>query len=95
MDAGSLSDWLEEIRTWLDSNANDVVTVLLVNGADASASDLASAYTSSGLDQYSYTPSTSGATDTWPTLESLISNGTRAMNFVATLDDNSAAPYLM
>ncbi|EME84702.1 uncharacterized protein MYCFIDRAFT_33704 [Pseudocercospora fijiensis CIRAD86] len=95
LDAGTLSSWLSEVKTWLDSNANEVVTILLVNGASASASDLAAAYTSAGLDSYSYTPAVTSASSTWPTLESLISNGTRAMNFVATLDDNSAAPYLM
>ncbi|KXS99484.1 hypothetical protein AC578_3771 [Pseudocercospora eumusae] len=96
LDAGTLSSWLSEVKTWLDSNANEVVTILLVNGASASASDLAAAYTSSGLDSYAYTPAaTSASSSTWPTLESLISNGTRAMNFIASLDENSAAPYLM
>lgn len=95
LDAGTLSGWLSEIKTWMDSNPNDVVTILLVNGAGASASALAQAYTNSSMTDLSYTPSASGATESWPTLNSLISNGTRAMNFVATLDDNTAAPYLM
>lgn len=95
LDAGTLESWLSEIKSWMDNNPNDVVTILLVNGADASASDLASAYTSSGLDQYAYTPSCSSASSEWPTLQTLISNGTRAVNYVATLSDNSAAPYLL
>lgn len=95
LDAGTLSSWLSEIKTWMDSNPNDVVTILLVNGAGATASELASAYTRSGLSDYAYMPASSAATTTWPTLQELISNGTRAMNFVATLADNTGATYLM
>lgn len=95
LDAGTLSSWLSEIKTWMDANPNDVVTILLVNGADATASALAEAYTNSSLADLAYTPSSLAATDSWPTLSALIGNGTRAMNFVATLDDNTAAPYLM
>lgn len=95
LDAGTLSSWLSEIKSWMDSNPNEVVTILLVNGAGASASALAEAYTNSSMADLAYTPSSLAATDDWPTLSALISNGTRVMNFVATLDDNTAAPYLM
>lgn len=95
MDAGTLTSWLTEIKSWMDDNPNDVVTILLVNGAGATASQLASAYTSSGMSDYAYTPTSSSATSTWPTLESLINNGTRAMNFISTLSDNTDATYLM
>ncbi|KAK4502839.1 hypothetical protein PRZ48_006265 [Zasmidium cellare] len=95
LDAGTLESWLSEIKTWMDANPNDVVTILLVNGPGASASDLAAAYTSSGMAQYAYTPASTSATSTWPTLESMISNGTRAVNFVSTLDDNTDATYLL
>ncbi|KAK3717632.1 hypothetical protein LTR37_005699 [Vermiconidia calcicola] len=97
LDAGRLSDWLGEVRVWMESNPNEVVTLLLVNGAGASASDLASQYQRAGITtNLAYTPSgsTSG-TQSWPTLQSLISGGTRLVNFVASLSDNSAAPYLM
>lgn len=95
LDAGTLSSWLSEVKTWMDSNPNDVVTILLVNGAGATASALAEAYTNSSLADLAYTPSSLEATTSWPTLSSLIGNNTRVLNFVASLDDNTAAPYLM
>ncbi|KAF1973849.1 hypothetical protein BU23DRAFT_553835 [Bimuria novae-zelandiae CBS 107.79] len=97
LDAGNLADWLSEIKTWMDNNENEVVTVLLVNSDDASASDLGPQFTSSGIDKYAYTPpSPSTVPTTWPTLDSLISNGTRLMAFVASLSEPSAQyPYLM
>ncbi|KAI5247196.1 hypothetical protein E4T43_02264 [Aureobasidium subglaciale] len=95
LDAGTLSNWLSEIKTWMDGNPNEVVTVLLVNSDDSSASDLASAYTTAGIASYAYTPVTTTAPSEWPTLQTLINDGTRLINFVASLDDNSAAPYLL
>lgn len=96
MDAGTLTSWLSAIKTWMDANTNEVVTILLVNSDDASASDLGSQFSSSGIDKYAYTPSVNGsAQKTWPTLQSMISNGTRLVTFVASLTESSAYPYLM
>ncbi|KAI4745197.1 hypothetical protein E4T50_04436 [Aureobasidium sp. EXF-12298] len=95
LDAGLLSDWLSEIKTWMDGNPNEVVTVLLVNSDDSSASDLASAYTTAGITSYAYTPTSTTAPTEWPTLQTLINDGKRLLNFVASLSDNTAAPYLM
>lgn len=96
LDAGSLTNWLKEIKTWMDNNKNEVVTVLIVNSDNAAASDLGPQFASSGIDEYAYTPPSTTVPKTWPTLESLISNGTRLMTFVATLSETSTQyPYLM
>lgn len=96
LDAGSLTNWLKEIKTWMDANKNEVVTVLLVNSDDASASDIGPQFASSGIDTYAYTPPSTAVPRTWPTLQSLINNGTRLMTFVATLTEPSSQyPYLM
>lgn len=96
LDAGTLADWLSEIKTWMDNNPNDVVTVLLVNSDSASAADLGPQFSSSGIDKYAYEPPSTTATATWPTLDNLISNGTRLMTFVASLSEASTQyPYLM
>lgn len=81
----------------MESNPNDVVTILLVNGDAASAADLATQYQAAGITDLAYTPAGSDSTSqTWPTLQSLITSGTRLINFVDSgVDDNSAAPYLM
>ncbi|KAK5136666.1 hypothetical protein LTR08_002319 [Meristemomyces frigidus] len=114
LDAGKLSGWLGEINTWLVANPNEVVTVLLVNGAGATASDLAAEYQEAGISDIVFkpnstsatsvvsttssyavsTPSTSSTSSAWPTLQSLISAGTRMVNFVDTLPDDSESLYL-
>ncbi|KAL4785289.1 PLC-like phosphodiesterase [Aspergillus varians] len=95
LDAGRLRAWLSEIKGWLDSNPNDVVTVLLVNSDDATASDLASEFDAANITDYAYKPSSTAAPTSWPTLQQLIDDGTRLMAFVASLSNNAAAPYLM
>ncbi|KAL2858036.1 PLC-like phosphodiesterase [Aspergillus pseudoustus] len=97
LDAGRLRTWLTEIKTWLDSNANEVVTVLLVNSDGATASELNSEFEAADLVDYAYTPTSTSAPSSWPTLQELIDAGTRLMVFVASLssDNSSAAPYLM
>lgn len=100
LDAGKLSDWLSEVKTWMDTNPNDVVTVLLVNSENANAEDLDVEFSASGIKSYAYTPTsttTPPMVGGWPTLGSLISTNVRLMTFIASLDPNSntVAPYLM
>ena len=98
LDAGTLSAWLSEIKTWMDANPHDVVTILLVNSDNASAADLNSEFEAANITSYAYTPpSTTTALTTWPTLQELISNSTRLVTFVASLDpsSNTVAPYLL
>jgi len=97
LDAGSLGSWLSEIKTWMDANPNDVVTVLLVNSDNATPADLGPIFSTSGIDKLAYTPpSTTTLPKQWPTLDTLIGNNTRLMTFVASLAQTSAQyPYLM
>lgn len=97
LDAGTLVDWLKKIKTWMDNNPNDVVTILLVNSDNAAASVLGPQFQSAGIDKYAYEPPTPGTVpETWPTLQSLINNGTRLMTFIASLTPPSPQyPFLM
>ncbi|KAI1610392.1 PLC-like phosphodiesterase [Exophiala viscosa] len=99
LDAGLLSDWLKEIKTWLDDNPNEVVTVLLVNSDDATVSELAAQFTTASIVDDCYVPdSTTTPPTTWPTLQEIIDDGKRLMTFVASLDTSTITTntsYLM
>lgn len=98
LDAGTLSAWLAEIKSWMDANPHDVVTLLLVNADNASAADLDKEFKVADISSYGYIPpSTSNALSSWPTLQDMISHGTRLVTFVASLppSSNSVAPYLL
>ena len=82
----------------MDANPYDVVTILLVNSDNASADDLNSEFEAANITSYAYKPpSTTTALETWPTLQEMISNSTRLVTFVASLDasTNTVAPYLL
>lgn len=98
LDAGTLSAWLAEIKSWMDANPYDIVTLLLVNSDNASADQLNQEFKTANITSYSYTPpSTSTALNTWPTLQEMITGNARLVTFVASLtpSSNSVAPYLL
>ncbi|KAJ5129282.1 uncharacterized protein N7515_005321 [Penicillium bovifimosum] len=95
LDAGRLRDWLKDIKGWLDDNPNEVVTILLVNSDNASASDLNTEFTSANITDYAYEPEGNTAPKTWPTLQTMIDTGKRLVVFVAPIDTDSAHPYLL
>ncbi|KAJ9645699.1 hypothetical protein H2201_007486 [Coniosporium apollinis] len=98
LDAGPLSSWLGEVKTWMDAHPNDVVTLLLVNADGATASDLHAQFTAADIVRYGYVPAAPGPTTQWPTLESLIAANTRLITFVASrlpAEADTVAPYLL
>ncbi|PSN65536.1 hypothetical protein BS50DRAFT_678252 [Corynespora cassiicola Philippines] len=103
-DAGLLRDWLGEIRTWMDKNPNEVVTIVLVNAGNVSAAQLEAEYSRAGIAHYGYAPlqinkpppPSNDTHRTWPTLEEMIDKGDRLVNFVSPLTtDQDKAPYLL
>lgn len=96
LDAGTFADYLSEVKTWLDSNPNEVITILMVNSDGIAPSVWGQAYTDSGLDADVYTPPyvPLGYYE-WPTLGELISSGTRVVNFLAQNADVSSVGYLL
>lgn len=84
-DAGPVTSYLSTIKSWLDRNPNEVLTLLLTNGDNVDPSMFDSAFQVTGLQSYTYAPTTDGTTlpiSAWPTLASMISAGTRLVFFL-------------
>lgn len=81
-DSGLLVTYLTSIRTWMDSNPNEVVTLLLTNGDAIDVSTFGTVMNSAGLAKYAYTPPKQLALDDWPTLQQLITANTRLVMFM-------------
>lgn len=84
-DAGTLESFLNTIKDWLDSNTNEVVTLLLTNGDSVDIAEFADTFSGSGLEDYAFVPSSSPDTlsiDKWPTLGELVSSGKRLVVFL-------------
>ncbi|EOA81057.1 uncharacterized protein SETTUDRAFT_158015 [Exserohilum turcica Et28A] len=103
-DAGPLHDWLWEIRTWMDANPHEVVTLLLVNTDGVDAREVSAEYSRADLAHYGYVPpiinqAPNPSTEfekTWPTLRDMIANGQRLVSFINPLaPDKENAPYLL
>ncbi|KAJ1798918.1 hypothetical protein LPJ59_002187 [Coemansia sp. RSA 2399] len=91
---GELVDALKIVKSWLDDNQNDVVTIFLEGTSmDASPAYVTNAFTSSGVDQYALP----GKPTTWPTLGDMIDAGTTLVVFsesVAVSNANSKGYFI-
>ncbi|KAI7786552.1 plc-like phosphodiesterase [Diaporthe eres] len=95
LDAGTLEDFLVKIKAWMDENPNEVVTLLIVNSDDEDVASFGKVYESSNISSYGYTPATVSASNTWPTLQTMIDDGTRLVTFIATVTYSTTYPYLL
>lgn len=92
---GSLQDYLATVKEWLDSNPNEVLTLLIVNSNNVPASSYDAVFKSAGLDGVSFTPQSSPLpAASWPTLGEMIDSGKRLVTFLSTSAD-PAIPYLI
>lgn len=87
LDGGSLLDYLRKVKTWMDANPQEVVTMLIVNIRNQPPTAFSSVFTQAGLADLAYTPvAPSVAVADWPTLGSMIESGKRLVIFM----DNKA-----
>ncbi|TFK56708.1 PLC-like phosphodiesterase [Heliocybe sulcata] len=93
---GTLQDYLTTVKTWMDANPNDVVSLLIVNSDDLPPSQYDTVFKAAGLDTMSYTPESSPITQSsWPTLGSMIDSGKRLVTFMDASADFTSVPYII
>ncbi|PWY97685.1 PLC-like phosphodiesterase [Testicularia cyperi] len=97
VNGGSLESYLSTVKSWMDSNANEVVTLLMVNSDDQAVSKYATAFESTGISSYAYAPSSGAAVSktSWPTLGSMIDAGKRLVVFIDNSADVSSVDYIL
>jgi len=95
-DGGSLVDYLSTIATWLGSNPNEVLTLVVTNNDNVDIPTWANAFNTSGLLPHVHTPASVGpiARSDWPTLRELIGNDTRVVVFMDYGADQNTAPFI-
>jgi hypothetical protein len=74
-----LDDALVELRTFLDANPREVLTLQLESYVTGAA--VAEAFARTGLVRYAYTPATPTPGAPWPTLGEMVAAGTRLVTF--------------
>lgn len=95
-DGGTLETYLRTVKTWLDANPNEVISLLIVNSDNVAATRFADIFASTGIDTLSYRPPSSPiAAADWPTLGEMIDSNQRVVTFLSTSADMAAVPYLI
>jgi len=93
---GTLETYLSSVKTWLDVNPTDVVTLLIVNSDDLAASTFATAFQTTRLSSLAYAPGTAALSKSaWPTLSALISTRKPLVVFIDNSADVSTVPYIL
>ncbi|PHH70890.1 hypothetical protein CDD80_5668 [Ophiocordyceps camponoti-rufipedis] len=95
LDAGPLDGWLAAVSDWVQRNPSDVVTLLLVNADRVSPLEIGAAFQRTGLDRLAYRPAAPGRQTTWPSLQTMISQGMRVVVFVTNTAASPDVPYLL
>lgn len=99
MDGGSLEEYLLTIKTWLDGNPYEVVTLLFVNTGVPLAQWI-KAYYDAGLDTVSFIPPPNKrhgnmAIDDWPCVSEMVDANQRAVTFLSYGANEDIAPFLL
>ncbi|KAH7930497.1 PLC-like phosphodiesterase [Leucogyrophana mollusca] len=93
---GPLSTYLGTVKSWLDANPNEVLSMLIVNSDDFPPTAFDAVFKSVGLDTISYAPPSASIPATqWPTLGSLIDSGKRLLTFMDAEADFTSVPYII
>lgn len=81
-DAGPLRDLLAAVKTFLDANRGEVVTLLLTNDDGITSAAFGDVFRAVGLDRYAFAADPKLKLDGWPTLGRMIETGKRLVVFV-------------
>ncbi|KAI0784988.1 PLC-like phosphodiesterase [Abortiporus biennis] len=93
---GTLNDYLVKVKTWMNANPTEVVSLLIVNSDNLAPTEFDAVFKSAGVDTMSYSPpSASLQQDAWPTLGTLIDSGKTLVAFLSTTADFTSVPYLI
>lgn len=98
-DGGSVQDYLTNVKTFLDNNPNEVLTLLFTNPDGASLTDLwQPAFDGAGVTPFVYTPDPASLPlkrSDWPTLGDMISSGKRVVAFLDSGANVTQVPFLL
>lgn len=96
VDGGTLQSYLTKVATWVQSNPNEVISIVIVNSDNLPPTSYVSAFQSSGLSPYVYSPpSASLSLYSWPTLGQLIDAKTNVVVFMDYNADFQQVPWII
>uniref|UniRef100_A0A2D3UNT6 PLC-like phosphodiesterase n=1 Tax=Ramularia collo-cygni TaxID=112498 RepID=A0A2D3UNT6_9PEZI len=99
MDGGSLQEFLQTVKVFLDANPHEVVTLLFVN-TGVPIERWVKAYYETGLDLLSYVPPANKRygnmrTSDWPIISEMVAAHQRVVTFLSQGADQNQVPFLL
>lgn len=95
-DGGSLSSYLQSVKGWMDSNAQDILSILIVNINNLAASAFGQVFQSAGLSDLAYVPTVNPLpAGQWPNLGQMIDSGKRLVVFMDNGANDTTFPFLI
>lgn len=91
------SDYLKNVKGWLDSHPDEVLTFIFTNPEGKSPKDVwRPAFVDSGIEPLAYVPPTKPSKQSdWPTLGQMIDSGKRVVVFMDSGADNEGVDYIL
>jgi hypothetical protein len=94
--AGTLEEYLVKVKSWLDNNRLEVITILLGNEDYIDPGNYTAPVTNAGLMDYIYTPPTQPMDiDDWPTLGDMIISNKRVVMMLEYDANQNTVPWLL
>lgn len=93
-DAGPLETYLGGLKTFLDANPREVVTLLLTNQDGQSGAAFDAVFRAAGIQGYGFVPGSNLTLDQWPTLGQMIDIGQRLVVFM-DFPAGAPVPYIL
>ncbi|KAF7358784.1 Transcription factor IIIB 60 kDa subunit [Mycena sanguinolenta] len=97
-DGGTVADYLGNVKTFLDANPNEVLTLLFTNPEGADVSTVwKPIFDAAGISDLAYVPPSIPVNQSsWPTLGDMISSGKRVVVFLdAGADGANPVPFIL
>lgn len=95
-DGGPLEAYLGNVKSWLDDNPNEVLTLIFANRNDLGADKWDQGFRAAGIADLAYVPPKNPmGRDDWPTLGEFISSGKRVVIFLDDGADQGKYPYIL
>jgi len=95
-DGGKVVNYFGKVKRFLDRHPNEVLTIIIANPENLSATVWQPIFESSGLEDMVYVPpQTPMAREEWPTLGEMLDSGKRLVVFLDKGADEKSVPYLL
>ncbi|KAJ2637217.1 hypothetical protein GGF40_002513 [Coemansia sp. RSA 1286] len=96
LNKGPIVDQLKHVKTFLDENPYEVVTVFIENASKFTDEEMAAPFQDAGLVDYAHAPNaTYDEGYQWPTLGEMISKNKRLVVLASTVTDTETYPWLL